>query len=196
MEVFKCNKKNNKWYKRIDYIKLLLVLVISFSLFYVFFYYIGGKGNSDNALLTASIMTLLVLLLIFFNDLIENRDKVILLDDDKIGYIELHKEISGKFLRSYEFEETIKKEDIEKIYTKNHLFEGVDKGEIIKVLKVKKKANCLVIKAKVKAKEWKSTSRLVISNPYLVNKEYIKRIIIPNDFDNYNRLYKILSNMK
>ena len=46
----------------------------------------------------------------------------------------------------------------------------------------------MVVKAKVIEKEWKSASFYTISKLYVVEKEKTKKLIIPNDVDNYEKL--------
>lgn len=192
MEIFKYNKTNTKWYKKIDWIRLLLGFIISFFIFFMFFYFISNSNNTDEIFFTSLIISFLIVIFFFFDDLIENRDRVFIQDGKTFGYIEIHKELSGKFLRTSEFYNILNKEDIEEVFEKNYLFEGIDKGEIESIESIRKKANCIVIKAKVKEKKWKSTSRFFISKVYVVEDLYKKKMIIPNDYDNYNIIYKNL----
>lgn len=192
MEVFKCNKNNVKWYKKINWAKILLIFVISFFVFYFFFYYISSGNDLNKIVFTSIVISLLISLYYVLSDLIENRDRIFFINKRDLGYIEIHKELSGKFLSSSEFDKIIRKEDIEEIYLKNYLYEGIDKGIIKSIKYAKKKSNCIVLKANVEEKVWKSTSRFTISKIYLTNRKRIKKIIIPNDYEEYNKLYKII----
>jgi len=193
MKIFKYNKSNSKWYKKIDWVKLLFIFSFSFFLSFLFFYSISNQSNTEKSLFTSIIISLLISLNYFLNDLIENRDRVFILDGHCFGYVEIHKELSGgKFLKTNDFYNIINKEEIEDIFFKNYLYEGIDKGEIESVKYLKKKSNCIILKANVKEKRWKSTSRFVVSKIYLIEKKYEKKIIIPNDFGEYNKIYNIL----
>ena len=192
MEVFKCNQKKNKWYQKINWPKVLIIFIVSFLIFYLFFYYISNAYEIDRVFLTSLIISILITINYIFNDIIENRDRVFIINKSDIGYIEIHKELSGKFLKSSDFNKIISKEDIEEIYLKNHLFEGIDRGIIKSINYLKKKNNCIVIKAKTDEKIWKSVSRFTISKIYLVNRIKNKKIIIPNDYEENNKIYKYL----
>lgn len=190
MEVFRYNKNNSKWYKKIDWIKILVIFIISFFIFFLFFNAIGN--DTDKALFTSFFVSFLISFNYVLSDLIENRDRVFILDKSTLGYVEIHKELSGKFLRTNEFYSILRKEDIDDIFNKNYLFEGIDKGEILSINYIKKKSSCIVVKANVKEKRWKSISKFFISKVYLVEKKYKKKIIIPNDLDEYSKIYRFL----
>ena len=197
MEIYKSNRKNSKIYKKIDYLKLLIIIVVSFTLFTLFFYYIGRQQKLGDSILTSILVTLLISLGSIISDILENRVKVFLSDRKELGYIEIHNEnFGGPFVSDREYQEVLKKYDIEEIYKDNSQYEGIDKGVIKKVLKIKKRFNKTVVKAEVDLKEWKSSSFISIANLFIKEKTCIKKIIIPNDYDNYEKLYKKLSKLK
>lgn len=197
MEIYKSNRKNSKIYKKIDYLKLLIIIVVSFTLFTLFFYYIGRQQKLGDSILTSILVTLLISLGSIISDILENRVKVFLSDRKELGYIEIHNEnFGGPFVSDREYQEVLKKYDIEEIYKDNSQYEGIDKGVIKKVLKIKKRFNKTVVKAEVDLKEWKSSSFISIVNLFIKEKTCIKKIIIPNDYDNYEKLYKKLSKLK
>ena len=90
MECLKCNKKNKKLYEKINYTKLLLVIIISFVFFTISFYYIGEKRDIGNSIRVASIISILLGASSIMGDIIDNRNRIFILDDDNIGYIEIH----------------------------------------------------------------------------------------------------------
>ena len=59
------------------------------------------------------------------------------------------------------------------------------------MLSVKKKSNKIVVVALVKSKEWVPMGRITIKKLSLENKNKEKKIVIQNDFDNYDKLYKL-----
>ena len=195
MEYFKSNNKNNKLYNKINWIKLLIVFVVSFIIFSLFFYYIGNSKDIDSTIINSIIISILLAIWSILNDILQNRTRIFVCNEKEIGYIEIHEEKTGKFLRDYEFQELIDKTDIKDIYSNNHLYEGIDKGIIKNIIKIKKKYNRTVLEANVIEKSWKSASRVSITKLYLVDKEYKKKFIIPNDYDNYEKLYKKLSKL-
>lgn len=196
MEIFRSNKKNVKIYNKINYIKLLLVFSISFLLFSLFFYYIGREQNLDRSVLTSFAIALLLCVGSIIGDLIDNRSRIFLLNKDKLGYIEIHKDnLGGEYLRENEYFEVVDKYGIDDIFDDITKYEGIDKGIIKEVISLKKKYNRLVVKVKTEAKEWKSSSAWFISKVYLVDKERTRKMIIPNDYNDYVKLYKLLDKM-
>ena len=110
MEIFRSHKKNVKIYNKINYIKLLLVFSISFLLFSLFFYYIGREQNLDRSVLTSFAIAILLCVGSIIGDLIDNRSRIFLLNKDKLGYIEIHKDsLGGEYLRENEYFEVVDK---------------------------------------------------------------------------------------
>ena len=196
MEFYKSNRKNKKIYQKINYTKLLLVIIISFTILTISFYFIGEKRDINNSLRVSSIISLLLGACSIMGDLIDNRNRIFVVDKDTIGYIEIHTEkVSGPYLSDEEYFEIVNKKGIEEVFKNSHLYEGIDKGIITSIISVKRKYNRMVVKAKVVEKEWKSASIYTISKLYVVEKEKTRKIIIPNDFDNYEKLYIKMNKM-
>ena len=194
MEIFKSNRKNKKLYQKINYTKLLLVIIIPLIVLSIFFYFVGGKQNIDTSIYKSSLVSLLLGLGSFFGDIVENRSRIFLIDKNNIGYIDIHTEkVGGPYLKDNEFFDIVNKHGIEEVFKNNHNYEGIDKTIIKNIISVKKKYNRIVLKANVVTKEWKSSSIYTIAKLYIVEKERKKKIIIPNDYDNYDKLFKILT---
>ena len=196
MECFKSNRKNTKWYSKINYFKLLVVLTTSFLLFTLFFYYIGGSNDLDRAILTSIFISFLISIGSIIGDLIEHRSRIFIFSKDELGYIEIHTEKMGSFLRDEDYNETVKINSIEDIFKDNSQYEGIDRGIIKNVKSLKKKNNRMIVKANVVSKEWKAAGFFTVSKLYLVEKKYCKKIIIPSDYDGYEKIYKSLNKLK
>ena len=197
MECCKSNKSNERIYNKINYLKMLLVFFISFIGFSLFFYYIGNKQNLDDSVTTALIISLLLCLGSILSDLFSNRDRIYIFNKKEFGYLEIHKEKNGgAFLKELEYDKAVNKYTPEDIYENTNLYEGIDKGIIKDVISVEKKSNKIVAKATVVEKQWESSGFFTISKLYLIEKEYVKKFIIPNDYDNYEKIYKTLIKMK
>ena len=59
------------------------------------------------------------------------------------------------------------------------------------IISVKKKNNCIKIKALVEEKRWKPIGKVVIKNLLLEEKKYEKKIIIKNDIEKYEEVYEL-----
>ena len=193
MEIYKSNRKNNKIYQKINYVKLLLVIIIPLIMFTIIFYYIGGKQDIGNSIHEACVISLLLGLASIVGDFIDNRSRIFVIDKDTIGYIDIHTEkVGGPYLRDDDFFECVNKYGATEVYNNNYKYEGLDKGIIKDIISIKKKYNRIVLKANISTKEWESSSKYTISKLFVVEKERKKTIIIPNDFDNYVKLYNFL----
>ena len=191
MEIYKSNKKNKKIYEKINYLKLVLVIIITLITLTIAFYFIGGKQDIGNSISKSIIVSLLLGFGSIIGDLIDNRNRVFIIDKDELGFIDIHTEkIGGPYLKDEDFWEILNKHSIEEVYRNNYQYEGIDKTIIKKVISIKKKYNRIILKADVTTKEWKSSSTYTISKLYVVEKEKRKKIIVPSDFDNYEKLYK------
>lgn len=196
MKFLKSNSKNQKFYNKINYIKLLIVFIVSLIAFFLFFYYIGQSKNLDNAIFVSIAIATLLSIGSIISDLSENRDRIFVINKKELGYIEIHKDRAGRFLKYNEYYDALDKYDNEEIYKENHLYEGIDKGVIKSVKSIKKKSNRMVVKANVESKEWKAAGKIMINKLYIVEKEYTKKFIITNDYDEYESLYKMLNKIK
>ena len=195
MKFLKSNSKNKKYYNKINYIKLLIVFLVSLIAFFLFFYYIGQSKNLDNAVTVSIAIAAILSIGSVISDLSENRDRIFVINKKELGYIEIHKDRAGRFLKYKEYYDALEQYDNEEIYKENHLYEGIDKGIIKNVVSIKRKTNRMVVKANVESKEWKAAGKIMISKLYIVEKEYVKKFIIPNDYDEYEELYKKLNKM-
>jgi len=193
MKTYKSNRKNKKISEKINYVKLLLVLIIPLIIFTSFFYYIGGKRDIGTSIQAAAKISLLLGIGSIVGDLIENRNRIFIIDKEDLGYIDIHTEkVGGPYLKDREFYDIIDKHEVEEVYKNNYQYEGIDKGVIKSIISLKKRNNRIVVKARVLEKVWKSASAFTITKLYIVEKEGKRKIIIPNDFDNYNELYNEL----
>ncbi len=186
MKEYKCNKKNIKWYKKIDYIVLIITVAITFTISLLFFNYIGN--DFERALITSLYISLLIVFYIFVSNLIENRDAVYLVENKKIKYIDIQKGRDGNLLTNIEYKEILESNKAKDIYSHNEKFEGVTTGEIVKVLKIKKGFSKTKIIAMVKGKKWQLKGVFKITKTDLVESEFKKKFIIPKDYDNYDEL--------
>ena len=176
---------------------MLLVFFVSFILFSLVLYYIGNQQDLDNSVVTSLIIALLLSFASILGDIFDNRDRVYVFNKKEFGYFEIHKEKNGgAFLKELEYDKAIDKYGMEDIYKNNNLYEGIDKGIIKEVISLKKRFNKIIVKANVEEKQWKATGVFTISNLYIENNEYEKKIVIPNDYDNYEKIYKTLYKMK
>ena len=191
MKEYKCDYKSVKWYKKINYMKMLITLAILFTVFFFFFYLIGK--DIDNALGVTFIISFFIFIGLILNNLLENRETVYIIDSDSIKYVKLHSNFDGRFLTDYEYKDILENVSASTIFNNINKYEGIDCGEILNILKVHKNVTNITIHAKVKEKVWNSKGFFSYKNISLIEKESKKKLIITNDYDNYDDICKIIS---
>lgn len=192
MEEFKSNKNNKKWYQKINWKKIIIIFTIVLLICFFAFNYLGRNKDIVSALTRSIIIASLIIIELIVSDLVENRKKIIFLDKKDLFYVEIHDQKDGKFISDTDFDMMIKNRKIKEVYNNIEDYEGIDCGHIEEVLSIRKDNNRLVVIANVNAKEWVPIGKITVKKLELQERNYNKKIIIPNDFDNYDELYKLL----
>ena len=190
---YRYNKKNSKWYKKIDWIRLIIVSILLGLILFFLFNYLGLGKDVENAIKVSLLITLLIDIELLLADLIEDKNRIFVSENNKLFYIEIHDKKDGKFLYDNEYKQIIKDVKPSDIIHNQKKFEGIDCGEIIDVKKISKRINRIIVKATVKEKQWKPYGKFTISKLEIVEKEYCKKIIISKSYDNFEKLSKIIS---
>lgn len=192
MEEFKSNKNNKKWYQKINWKKIIIIFTLVLLICFFAFNYLGRNKDIVSALTRSIIIASLIIIELIISDLVENRKKIIFLDKKDLFYVEIHDQKDGKFISDTDFDMMIKNRKIKEVYNNIEDYEGIDCGHIKEVLSIRKDNNRLVVIANVNAKEWVPIGKITVKKLELQERNYNKKIIIPNDFDNYDELYKLL----
>ena len=200
MKIYTCNKKRTEWFKRVDWIRVLIVFVIVFLLFFSFFHFIiGGTESSDRAVAVSLLISYLIAIGYMISYSIENRINVYIEKDDKIYVLFPHKlgnEYENTTISYKQFKKLVKtKENIEVVLKDIESFEGVDLVEILKVEKIKKYNKRFKFTATANIKQWEPKGGIFTIKEYVFNKKYGKiKFIVPTDYEDYEELYNLLEN--
>lgn len=188
MKIYRSNKKSNSLFRKINWIKIFIVLAIIFTISFGVLSLLSQFKSLSNCIRTSSIIAVLIGLEFFLIDFYDNRDRIYFVNKNKISYIEIHEDRDGKLLTNTEYRKYLEDATPKEIYENQEKFEGVDKGEIIEVISIRKRINKTVAKVKVKSKEWDCVGRFTITKMFLNDKEKTKKFIIMNDYEDYNEL--------
>jgi len=188
MKIYRSNKKSNSLFRKINWIKIFIVLAIIFTISFSVLSLLSQFKSLSNCIRTSSIIAVLIGLEFFLIDFYDNRDRIYFVNKNKISYIEIHEDRDGKLLTNTEYRKYLEDATPKEIYENQEKFEGVDKGEIIEVISIRKRINKTVAKVKVKSKEWDCVGRFTITKMFLNDKEKTKKFIIMNDYEDYNEL--------
>lgn len=188
MKIYEYDKKVLKWYKRIDWIKLVIVTLIAFLVIFLIFNYLGNWKYLTNATKRSFLISGLIALDLILRDLLENRDLKIIVKDREIFYVQIHNRKDGKFLSDNEYEDILMNTTLDEIIRKNDKYEGIDTGKIISVNNIKNRINRIVVDANVKEKIWKPKGWFFSSKINLIEKEHRRKIDILKSVNNFEEL--------
>ena len=188
MKIYKSSKNTIKWYRKINWLRLLILALLSFGLTFLITNLMSSFNELGNTFKLSLVISFLVSLETILNDILENRDRIFFIKGNTISYIEIHSEKNVKVLSHYDYIKILEDNNIETVHDNIEKFEGIDKGKIIKLINIKRKYNRTIINAKVKVKEWTDEGKLTKLKMVLKDVEKDKKFIIMNDYNDYNEL--------
>ena len=188
MKIYKSSKNTIKWYRKINWLRLLILALLSFGLTFLITNLMSSFNELGNTFKLSLVISFLVSLETILNDILENRDRIFFIKGNTISYIEIHSEKNVKVLSHYDYIKILEDNNIETVHDNIEKFEGIDKGKIIKLINIKRKYNRTIVNAKVKVKEWTDEGKLTKLKMVLKDVEKDKKFIIMNDYNDYNEL--------
>ena len=202
MKIYTCNGKRTESFKRVDWLRVLIVFIITFILFFSFFHFlIGGSGMLDKAISTSLLMSYLIAIGYMVSDSIENRVNVYIEKDNMFYVLCPHSfgiEYDSGIISIKDFKKIIKdKNNIEDIFNNLEKYQGIDLIEIKEIKKVKMFSKFFKVRAKVISNEWYGKGGIFTTDTYLLKKkERTKTFCIPKDYPNHLELYNDLKGTK
>ena len=189
MKIYKSDDKEVKWFKKINWINLIIVTILVFIPVSFILNHFGKE--LERAIMTGSLITLLIDIGVVLKDLFGNRTIILMVENNKVKYIDQQRDRSGTIIPINSYENIIKKNNPEDIYKNIETYEGIVCGVVNKVNRIKKRSNCFIINVEVNEKKWKPTGKITLGKLELTEKRYNKKIKITNDFQNYKGLYSL-----
>lgn len=197
MKKFRYNK-NYKWYKKINYIKIIVLFIIILVGFFLLFNFFGQSKDMESAFKTSILVSLLITLGVIINDMIENRSAIYVEKNKKVFVVERHIDFSGEVISEKTFNDlTSDDTKVENIMKDQKKYEGVDLFEIKKVNKIKKHSKLMCVYCEIEINEWIGKGgRFVIDHYELVKSMKKAKLVIPCDYNDYDELYDLLLKIK
>lgn len=192
MKTYKSNRNSNKWYEKINWLRLVILFLVIFVFFAGILNLLAQTRDMGNTIRVSLLIAALVGLESILVDLLEHRDRIYFVNKNKITYIEIHEDKDGKIFTHSTYNKILAETKPEDIHNHIEKHEGIDKGEVLEVLNVKRKSNKSIVKVKVKVKEWEAIGRFTISKMILNEREKEKKFIIMNDYEGYSELIEKL----
>ena len=196
MKVYKSNRKENSYLKKINWFRLIISMVLVFAFSAGFLSLLAQAKDMGYTIKISLIITIIVGITLILDDILENRDRVYFYDKKKLTFIEIHEDKIGKLLSYKEYKKIIEENSLEDINKDIKKYEGVDQGTVKKVLSIKQKCNRTKVKVLADMNEWEAIGRFTISKLTLNNVEKEKTFIIMNDYENYEELIDIIKKIK
>lgn len=199
MEMFLCDENKEKWYKKVEWKKTILIFGLCFVFSFSFLGFISKFDNMDSILYNAFLIAILVLIGNIISNVIENRINVYVKKDDTLYVIFPHSFGLGydNGVVSYRDFKSMPKEIFEDIIANQEKYEGIDVIEIMEVDKLSFNNNRVKLKVKGRVKSWEEKGSLfTVNSVSLTNDMASKKIIIPSDYDNFEKLTNYLGKCK
>ena len=196
MKVYKSNRKENSYFKKINWFRLIISMILVFIFSSGFLSLLAQAKDMGYTIKISIIITLIVGVTLILDDILENRDRVYFYDKKKLTFIEIHEDKIGKLLSYKEYRKILEENSLEDINKDIKKYEGIDQGTIKEVISIKKKCNRTKVKVLADMNEWEAVGRFTISKLTLNKVEKEKTFIIMNDYENYEELIDIINKIK
>jgi hypothetical protein len=196
MKMYRSDQVKIAWYKRIDWLRLIVSILLLFIFFTLGFNWLAKNTDLARAIRTSMLISLIIGVNLVLRDLFSNKNIVLFNNKDSIKYIDLQNDMSGRFISDLDYNDIIEEYNPKEVYEHIDKHVGIVAGEIIKINTLKERVNCLIIKAKVKEKKWKQLGFFFAKDAILKEKEYNKKIIVKKDIEKYDEVKKMLLKKK
>ena len=175
MKIFSCDEKKVKWYKKVNWISILILFILVFSICFCFFhFFIGGTNMIGFAIRCSLEISILISLSLIISYCINNRINIYVVHNDDIYVIYPHSygvDYDDGYIKYDDFRKYVKNEEnvlsvIENV-KKNT---GIDLVKINKVSKINKNMKSFSFTADVVANEWQGKGGFFSYSEYILNK--------------------------
>lgn len=202
MKIYSCNEKKMKWYRKVDWLKTLLIFIVVFVAFFSFFhFFIGGVGMLSTAITTAFKISFFITLGVIISYCITNRINLYVVKDDNLYVIYPHSfgvEYDDGIVSYKDFRKVVKdEENVLTILENVNKHTGIDVVKVNKVNKVKKHKKNFKFIADVSVSEWEGKGGFFSVEKYVLNKKKCKlKFTVPYDYTKSNELYNLINDSK
>jgi len=200
MKIFSCDEKKVKWYKKVNWISILVCFILVFLVSFCFFhFFIGGTNMMRTAIKCSFEISFLISSAVIVSYCIKNRINIYVVHEDDIYVIYPHSygvDYDDGYIKYEDFRKYVKNEEnvlaiIENV--KKHI--GIDLVKINKVTSINKNMKSFCFKADVVANEWFGKGGFFSFNEYVLEKKKCNmKFVIPFDYNKSLELYDVLNN--
>lgn len=192
MKLYRFNNNEVKWYKKVNFLKVILVFILTFAVFFLSFGFLSNFKDIDVNIFRTTIISLLITFGVFTSEIVDHKNVLYIIKNNKLLYLDFYDEKSLNSIFKTNENQTEEKV-VEEILKKIKKEEGINYGEVKEVLSLKNTKTKLVLKVKADTNEWKEKGFFVVSKLEPISKIKEKKLIIRKDIDNFDELNEIIN---
>lgn len=193
MKLYRFKNNKVKWYKKINFLKVIIIFILTFAVFFLSFGFLSEFKDIDVNILRTSIISILVAIGTLTSEIIDHKNVLFITKDNKLLYLDFYDERSLDYI--FKANEKQSEEEVtEKIIKNIKKEEGINYGEVLEVLSTRNTKTRLIVKVKANTIEWKEKGLFFVFKLNLQSKIKEKKLIIRKDIDNFDELKEIINN--
>lgn len=193
MKLYRFKNNKVKWYKKINFLKVIIIFILTFAVFFLSFGFLSEFKDIDVNILRTSIISILIGIGTLTSEIIDHKNVLFITKDNKILYLDFYDEKSLDYIIKAN-EKQSEEEITEKILKNIKKEEGINYGEVLEVLSTRNTKTRLIVKVKANTIEWKEKGFFFVFKLNLQSKIKEKKLIIRKDIDNFDELKEIINN--
>lgn len=193
MKLYRFKNNKVKWYKKINFLKVIIIFILTFAVFFLSFGFLSEFKDIDVNILRTSIISILIGIGTLTSEIIDHKNVLFITKDNKILYLDFYDEKSLDYIIKAN-EKQSEEEITEKILKNIKKEEGINYGEVLEVLSTRNTKTRLIVKVKANTIEWKEKGFFFVFKLNLQSKIKEKKLIIRKDIDDFDELKEIINN--
>lgn len=192
MKIYRITNKKVKWSRKVSFFKVILAFILSFVFVFLLFGLLSNFENIDENIMRTTIISILIAVEIFFSEVLDYRNILYIIKDNKLLYFDFYDERSLRYV--LQNNDSNNEKVVERILKNIKNEEGINFGEVLKILSVKERKTKLIVRAEVDTIEWKEKGFFFVYKLVPVSKIKNKKLIIRKDIDDFDELNEIIKN--
>ncbi len=193
MKLYRFKNNKVKWYKKINFLKVIIIFILTFAVFFLSFGFLSEFKDIDVNILRTSIISILIGIGTLTSEIIDHKNVLFITKDNKILYLDFYDEKSLDYIIKAN-EKQSEEEITEKILKNIKKEEGINYGEVLEVLSTRNTKTRLIVKVKANTIEWKEKGFFFVFKLNLQSKIKEKKLIIRKDIDDFDELSELINN--
>ncbi len=193
MKLYRFKNSKVKWYKKVNFLKVILTFLLTFTVFFLSFGFLANFKDLDVNIFRTTIISLLITMSVFISEIIDHKNVLYITKNNKLLYLDFYDETSLNYVVNSN-EKQSEEEVVEQVLKNVKKEEGINYGEVLEVVSTKNTKTKLIVKVKADTNEWKEKGFIFVCKLEPISKIKEKKLIIRKDIDNFDELNEIINN--